>query len=89
MSPEAEKMIADWEESIGQINYILQKPVEEKIKLVQSGHMDQLLKMFIYVMEQEIEMIKAGEPPEESKEEILSQEGTEDGTEGVQDPEGN
>lgn len=89
MSPEAEKMIADWEESIGQINYILQKPVEEKIKLVHSGHMDQLLKMFIYVMEQEIEMIKAGEPPEESKEEIPSKEEIEDGTEGVQDPEGN
>ena len=89
MSPNAEQMIADWEESIEQLKYILQKPVEEKIKLVHSGHMDQLLKMFIYVMEQELEIMKAGETPEESMEKTQSKEGREDGATGIQDPEGN
>ena len=89
MSPDAEQIIADWEQSIGQVKYILQKPVEDKIKLVHSGHMDQLLKMFIYVMEQEIKMIKAGETPEESLDETQTEEVQEDGATGVQDPEGN
>ena len=89
MSPDAEQIIADWEQSIGQVKYILQKPVEDKIKLVHSGHMDQLLKMFICVMEQEIKMIQAGETPEESLDETQTEEVQEDGATGVQDPEGN
>lgn len=80
MSPKEEELIADLETSMHHLNSLLNRSIQEKIKMVQSGDMDQILKVCIFLLDQEVEWIKAiAEPNEE----------IEYGTTGIQNTTGN
>lgn len=84
MNPEDEKTIADMDVAIGQLQYLMKRPLEQKINLVRSGHMDQIFEVCIYLIEQYKKIILY---KNESNEEARGD--TNDGTTGIQDPQGN
>ena len=84
MNPEDEKTIADMDVAIGQLQYLMKRPLEQKINLVRSGHMDQIFEVCIYLIEQYKEIILY---KNESNEEARGD--ANNGTTGIQDPQGN
>lgn len=83
MNPEDEKTIADMDVAIGQLQYLIKIPLEQKINLVRSGHMDKIMEVCISLIEQFKKIILY---KNESNEAIGD---ANDGTTGIQDPQGN
>lgn len=83
MNPKDEETIADMDAAIGQLKYLMKRPLEQKINLVRSGQMDHIFEVCIYLIEQYQQIIKTLEKPMEETGE------SEHGTTGIQDPQGN
>lgn len=83
MNPKDEKTISEMDVAIGQLKYLMNRPLEQKIQLVRSGHMDQIFEICIYLIEQYKEIILY---QNESNEEAIGD--ADDGTTGIQNPPG-